>query len=220
MKNFIFFVAALFYMQATFAQRNVDLYWDASYSMKDRNLQMEFLYLNNYFKKYPEANVSLIMFSNELIMKEKFEVKEGNWTALKRELETTIYDGATNYDLIKTNNVDEILLFTDGNENLNELTSPFGIPVNIVSTSPSANTSKLKLVSDIASGSFVYLNNDFNNNQKEKTEQLSEGEDDGYITGNITSVTGALENVSIINKNSNLKEFVHARIRAGLRDFP
>lgn len=206
MKNFLFIGAALFLMQATFAQRNIDLYWDASYSMKDRNLQIEFLYLNNYFKKYPETNVFLIMFSNELIMKEKFSVKEGNWSALKKELENTIYDGATNYDLIKTSSVDEILLFTDGNENLNELTSPSDIPINIVSTSAYTNTSKLKLVSDIASGSFVYLNNDLSNSlQKEKTEQLSsDGVDDGFVTGQITGVSGALENVSIINKNSNL----------------
>jgi len=205
MKNFLLTVVALFLIQATLAQRNIDLYWDASYSMKDRNLQMEFLYLNNYFKKYPEANVSLIMFSNELILKEIYSVKEGNWSALRKELESTIYDGATNYDLIKSNDVDEILLFTDGNENLNELTSPLGIPINIVSTSTYTNTSKLKLVSDIASGSFVYLNNDLSSgSQKEKTEQLFNGVDDGYVTGNITGVAGALENVSIINKNSNL----------------
>ncbi len=205
MKNFLLFIILVLAMQTTFAQRNIDLYWDASYSMKDRNLQSEFLYLSNYFKKYPESNVTLIMFSNEVIMQEKFSIKDGNWASLKKELQNTIYDGATNYNLEYNENVDEILLFTDGNENLNELTSPRDIPINIISTSTYTNTSKLKLVSDLASGSFVYLNNDLSSgSQKEKTEQLSSKDiEEGYVTGNITGIEGDLGNVSIINKNSN-----------------
>ncbi len=204
MKNFLLVVATCFMLQTAVAQRNIDLYWDASYSMKDRNLQNEFLYLNNYFKKHSETNVTLIMFSNEVIMQEKFSIKEGNWSNLKKELQNTIYDGATNYNLVKHKEVDEILLFTDGNENLNELRSPIDVPINIVSTSVYTNTPKLKLVSDLASGSFVYLNNDLSSGaQKEKTEQLSEGIDEGFVTGNITGIEGALGNVSIINKSSN-----------------
>ncbi|PTM02314.1 MAG: hypothetical protein DA407_15270 [Bacteroidetes bacterium] len=204
MKNFLLLIAFCFAMQTSLAQRNIDLYWDASYSMKDRNLQNELVYLSNYFKKYPHTNVNLVMFSNEVILKENFLVKDGNWPELKRELSNTIYDGATSYNILKNSNVDEILLFTDGNENLNELVSPYNIPITIVSTSIYTNTSKLKLVSDLASGSFVYLNNDLRSaNQKEKAEQLFKGVDTGYIEGNITGIEGALGNVSIINKNNN-----------------
>lgn len=205
MKNFILIAITCFAFQMAIAQRNVDLYWDASYSMKERNLQSELFYLSNYFKKYPQTNVSLIVFSNEIILEENFSIQGGNWSALKKELTNTIYDGATQYSIIKSTNADEILLFTDGNENLSELSSPKGIPINIVSTSANANTSKLKLVSDIASGSFVYLNTDFDNTTKKaRAELLSTGVDDGFITGKITGVDGSLENVSIINKNSNL----------------
>jgi len=205
MKNFILLIATYFVMQTAYAQRNIDLYWDSSYSMIERNLQNELLYLNNYFKKYPQTSVNLIMFSNEIILEENFSVKEGNWNALRKELTNTIYDGATKYEILKSNNVDEILLFTDGNENLNQLSSPEGIPINIVSTSANTNTTRLKLVSDIASGSFVYLNSDFNSAaRKAKAKLLSTGVDDGSVTGEISGVGGALENVSIINKNSNL----------------
>jgi len=204
MKNFILIIATCFVVQLTTAQRNVDLYWDASYSMKDRNLQNELFYLSNYFKKYPETNVTLVMFSNEVILQEKFSVKEGNWSKLKNELENTIYDGATNYDIISNNEVDEILLFTDGNENLNELSSPSSIPIKIVSTSVYTNTTKLKLVSDLASGSFVYLNTDLSSGAlKERTEQLTSDVDEGFVIGNITGIEGALGNVGVFNKNSN-----------------
>lgn len=204
MKSFILIIATCFALQTTFAQRNVDLYWDASYSMKDRNSQNEFIYLNNYFKKYPEAIVSLIVFSNEVILKEKYTVSKGNWSALKKELNNTIYDGATHYKIIKSDLVDEILLFTDGNENLNQLTTPVDVAITVVSTSVNTNTSKLKLVSDLASGSFVYLNRDLNNSLLEvKTEQFAEGINNGFVTGEISGVEGQLGNVSIINKNSN-----------------
>jgi tetratricopeptide (TPR) repeat protein len=204
MKNFILLITILFSAQATFAQRNIDLYWDSSYSLKDRDLQNELQYLNNYFKKYPETNVNLVMFSNEVILNEKFTVKEGNWTTLRKELSNAIYDGATYYDIVKSSNADEILLFTDGNENLNELISSNSVPITIVSTSVYTNTKKLKLVSDLASGSFVYLNKDLRSaNDKEKSEQISDDVLDGFVEGNITGIEGGLGNVSIINKNSN-----------------
>jgi tetratricopeptide (TPR) repeat protein len=203
MKNLLLVVVASLMMLTTYAQRNIDLYWDASYSMKDRNLQNELVYLSNYFKKYPNTNVNLIEFSNEVLLKETFQVKDGHWPKLKKELEQTIYDGATEYNIENNPNVDEILLFTDGNENLNELSAPINIPIRIVSTSVNTNTSKLKLVADLASGSFAYLNNDLSNTVKnERTEQLSNGMVDGFVTGNITGLEGGLGNVSIINKNS------------------
>lgn len=205
MKNFIMLICVYFSLQTTFAQRNIDVYWDTSYSMKDRNLNNEFLYLNNYFKKYPETNVNLIMFSNEIILNEKFQVVDGNWSALKKELQSSIYDGATYYDISNKNNADEILLFTDGNENLNELNSPSQIPITIVSTSVYTNTTKLKLVADLASGSFVYLNRDLRSAaEKEKAEQISSKTiEEGFVEGNISGIEGSLANVSIINKNSN-----------------
>lgn len=204
MKNCILIIATCFAFQVIFAQRNVDLYWDASYSMKDRNSQNEFIYLNNYFKKYPETIVSLIMFSNEVILKEKYTISNGNWDVLKKELGNTVYDGATHYNILKSDIVDEILLFTDGNENLNQLTSPADVEIRVVSTSVNTNTSKLKLIADLASGSFVYLNRDLSNSSLEvKTEQLADGVNNGFIIGEISGVEGSLGNVSIINKNSN-----------------
>ena len=58
------------------------------------------------------------MFSNEIILEELFSIEKGDWLSLKKELENTIHDGATDYGILKKNNVDEILLFTDGNENI------------------------------------------------------------------------------------------------------
>lgn len=211
MKNFLLIAVVCCITQLTFAQRSIDLYWDSSYSMKDRNLQNELVYLNNYFKKHTDTNVNLIMFSNEVILEEKFLVKNGNWSSLKRELDNTIYDGATNYNISKSLDVDEILLFTDGNENLNSLSSPRDIPIKIISTSVYTNTSKLKLVSDLASGSFVYLNVDISGNSKtEKTEQMLTDVNNGLVTGTITGIEGVLGNVSVINKNSNKGVATHS----------
>ncbi len=97
MKNFSLLFLVLFLFQSMFSQTDVTIYWDTSYSMQDRQIEKEFSYLNNYFKKYKNANVHLVTFSNDIILEEDYSVKDSDWENLKRELENTIYDGATSY---------------------------------------------------------------------------------------------------------------------------
>lgn len=203
MKKLIFFILVCFSLQTLMAQKNIAIYWDASYSMKDRNLDREFKFIDNYFKKYSEANVILTMFSNDIILKENFKVAESNWDALKKELKNTIYDGATSFSVLFKDDVDEYLLFTDGIENLDKLNAPTNKPIHIISTIDNTNTTKLKLVSDLSSGRFVYLSADFGSQIEEKKEEIvTASADDGYITGTVSSFEGNLSNVSIVNQNS------------------
>ncbi|MBT8253099.1 MAG: TonB-dependent receptor plug domain-containing protein [Flavobacteriaceae bacterium] len=184
------------------AQSSVAVYWDASYSMKDRNLDRELKFLDNYFKKHTDINVKLIMFSNEIILEDNIKVENSDWSALRRELQKTIYDGASTYDYLFKDQVDEYLLFTDGVENLSKLDPPTTKPIHIVSSIDDTNTTDLKLVSDKSSGRFVYLPKDFEPKVKEKKELMVSGRNDGFILGTIEGAEGRLVNVSVVNQTN------------------
>ena len=97
MKKIVLLILISFSIQLLFAQKEVAIYWDASYSMKDRETNRELQFLDNYFKKYSDATVHLSMFSNDILAKSKYSIKNGDWSDLKQELLNTVYDGATSY---------------------------------------------------------------------------------------------------------------------------
>lgn len=192
-----------FSFQTLFAQKNVAVYWDASYSMKDRSLDRELIFLDNYFKKHTEANVVLAMFSNEILFKDHYKVENGNWKALKQDLQNTIYDGATSFGALFKDDVEEYLLFTDGVENMDRLDPPTNKPIHVISSLDHANGTNLKLITDLSSGRFIYLSHDFSSQIVEKKEEIVANIDDGFISGNVTSFEGNLANVSVVNQTSN-----------------
>jgi len=203
-KNIVILIVFWFSIQCINAQKKITIYWDASYSMKDRKIDRELQYLNNYFKKHQTANVTLVMFSNEIILKESYSIKDGIWKALERELLNTIYDGATSFSNLFKGNYDECFLFSDGIENLDKFKPPTDKPLHIISTLPNTNTINLKLAADLSLGSYVYLNIELEqSNRNEKIEQFFSSESDGLVTGMISGIEGPLQNVSVINKNTN-----------------
>ena len=95
--------------------KNTTILWDASFSMKDRDLEKDFSILDKIFSRVPDQEVQLILFN--ISTKEKtYQIKNGDWQVLKNDLEAVIYDGANVYALI--NDIAKhpnIYLFTDGN---------------------------------------------------------------------------------------------------------
>lgn len=204
MKNFTLILLTLFVIQSALSQNDVAIYWDASYSMKDRDIQKEFNYLNNYFKKYKDANVQLITFSNDIILEEKFSIKDSNWQDLRAELQNTLYDGATSYSNLFTHTANVYMLFTDGNENLDRLDPPIDRPINIISTEINRNAPRFNRIADASNGSFVVISNDINTPLTQGKAVIFDPNDDGLITGVVTNNgLDALANVNIINKRTN-----------------
>jgi tetratricopeptide (TPR) repeat protein len=205
MKKLVILILVCFSTQILMAQKNVAVYWDASYSMKDRDMDRELKFLENYFNKHTEANVTLAMFSNEILLKDYYKVEDGKWIALKRDLENTIYDGATSFKDLFRDDADEYLLFTDGIENMDNLNPPTNKPIHVISSLDHADRTNLKLVTDLSAGRFIYLSTDYSTEVIEKKEAVVKDEevDDGYVTGNVSSFEGNLPNVSIVNQTSN-----------------
>lgn len=140
--------------------KNISLYWDASLSMKDRNLSKEIDLLDAYFKKLKNIEIDFVSFSNTILTKEKFSVRNGNWDLLKKTLITTIYDGATSYSEIEKieEKSDVILVCSDGLSTLSESLFSKEIPVFTINSKTAAAHKVLYRIGEETHGTYVDLN--------------------------------------------------------------
>ncbi|MGY0612939.1 VIT domain-containing protein [Luteimonas sp. A501] len=94
---------------------SVGLLWDASMSGARRAHDLEFALLDAYFRKAGTVDVQLVRLRDVADPVERFQVRNGDWSALRRALEGTVYDGATRPDGWRPDpGVGEYLLFGDG----------------------------------------------------------------------------------------------------------
>ncbi|MGO3127848.1 MAG: VIT domain-containing protein [Luteimonas sp.] len=75
--------------------RRVGLLWDSSMSGRTRAHALEFALLDAYFRAAGDIEVDLLRLRDVADAPQRFQVRNGNWRALRRELEATVYDGAT-----------------------------------------------------------------------------------------------------------------------------
>ncbi|WP_299261383.1 VIT domain-containing protein [uncultured Aquimarina sp.] len=139
--------------------KEITIYWDASLSMKERELQKELDFLNAYFLYTPNIDVNFITFSNVRLSEKKFRIKDGNWKSLRSKIETVSYDGGTSYDSIFGGKQvsDIVFLFSDGIASLSEYSMENNRPVFIVNSIVKANHSVLKNSAENTNGAYINL---------------------------------------------------------------
>ena len=97
---------------------SVGLLWDSSGSGATRRHDLEFALLDRYFRAVGSADVSLVRLRDRAEAPRSYRVRGGDWSALRRELEATVYDGATALGgWTPEARVGEYLLFSDGLDN-------------------------------------------------------------------------------------------------------
>ena len=97
------------------APRTVGLLWDSSGSGAKRALAAELALLERYLVTLGQVEVRLIRLRDRAEKPLTFRIRGGDWSALRRELEATVYDGASALaDWPVQADVDEFLLFSDG----------------------------------------------------------------------------------------------------------
>ncbi|GGG39990.1 hypothetical protein GCM10011344_46070 [Dokdonia pacifica] len=152
----------------------ITLLWDASLSIKKRELQKELNLLDAYFQNLSDVEVTLITFSNTIRNSAIYEVKNKQWTALKNALENTTYDGGTNYSILADQKLkgDAILLFTDGMHTLSKFDMYSNIPVFTVNSMVKANHQVLRQLATTTHGGYINLiDTDTNEGLATLTEQ-------------------------------------------------
>ena len=145
--------------------KEIGLLWDASHSAANRDRAKEFAFLESYFKEVKDVKVILSSFNIRAAKSLTFEVKNGNWQALKSHLESLPYDGATDGNAINFSlKADELLLFSDGIFNfgskdfsVNDVVKQAKTPITVVNASAVANTPKMQYLANATGGSFIDL---------------------------------------------------------------
>ena len=142
---------------------HIGLLWDASLSGASRDHKKEMELLDAYFKKANNAEVTLVAFSNAVLKKQVYNVTNGNWDALKADLNNTIYDGATDFGKLNLADypADEYLLMSDGHQTFGERSVIFNNkPVYCITSSAVADYSNLKMIALKTGGELVDLTKD------------------------------------------------------------
>jgi len=142
--------------------RVVGLLWDASASGDERDHEKELASLDAWFATVRDVEVRLVVFRDRAAAPVTFTVAKGDWSALRRELDRTAYDGATSFDgLADDPAVGEWLLFSDGllNYGTNRTLAALRLraPVHALLCGTRANPAFLRGVARQHGGEFVNL---------------------------------------------------------------
>ena len=220
MKKYLLLLTAISIFHSVSSQeiiKKVTLLWDTSYSMIDRNLDNDLDYLNEYFSENLNTQVTLVKFSNDIILNQTYSIKNSNWLELKKELQITTYDGSTNYNKIKTTKTDEVLLFSDG-YTYDSKFPKLNASLIVISSNKEYNTDFLKTITKGSKKEFINLKtiqSDKSITSEFKTINGRVSDENGYLSdvtvisrgNNTQTVTDSLGNFSIEAQNRGILEF-------------
>jgi len=139
--------------------RVVGLLWDSSGSAAGRERAREFALLDAYFRRFGDGEVRLIRLRDSAEAAQSFSVRQGDWRALRKALETTPADGATDLGAFApVAGVGEYLLFSDGLENYGEGRFPnVGVPVYAIGAAVRGDAARLRRIAERSGGAYIDL---------------------------------------------------------------
>ncbi|HEY3633521.1 MAG TPA: VIT domain-containing protein, partial [Caldimonas sp.] len=139
--------------------RSVQIVWDASGSGAHRRIDRELALLDAYFAAVRDTSVTLVRVADVAAPQVRFEVRGADWSALRRALETTVYDGASNLGAVRHDGVSrEALWFSDGLANYGApWRLAFPVPVYAISSADSSDPAALRAFADATGGRSIDL---------------------------------------------------------------
>ena len=152
-------------LRAKEAPKTLGILWDVSSSSEKRDFAKEYMLLDSYFKEVKNIKVVLTTFHIYASKPISFEIKEGNWQALKDHLDKLTYDGATDGNAMTfPAGADEYFLFSNGIFNfgkeafqINNLVKRLHAPVCVITSELVANMDRLQYLAGATGGSFINL---------------------------------------------------------------
>jgi tetratricopeptide (TPR) repeat protein len=143
------------------APKSIAIYWDNSFSAKDRDVDRELKLLDSYLKSIGGTkNIYLIPFNYRLGKSKKFKIDQDT-SSLMRYIKSLKNDGGTTLSRLKLNlKSDEILIFSDGINTIGKESVKIGKkPIYSITSSSGSNYSFLKKISSGSRGEFINLSN-------------------------------------------------------------
>lgn len=143
--------------------KSISVFWDVSSSRISANQKMELKFLLDYIRSLKNVQVELIPFSNVMMGKTNFQIKNGNTSNLEKSVSELTYDGGTQLENIDftTSSGEEVLLFSDGLSNLgsHEFKS-VKKRIYVINSSTIAAPELLTMLAQKTKGEFINLSTD------------------------------------------------------------
>lgn len=139
--------------------KKIAIIWDASYSLRLRQLERELELLESYISYLQNIDIQFLSFSNDIHINKTFKIKEGDWNELKMLIKSIQYDGGTSLEALNSIEIrsDEILLLSDGIINLGDFSKSFSCPIYTFCSVISANHESLGNIAISSGGQFLNL---------------------------------------------------------------
>ena len=185
------------------AQEKTVIFWDASWSMQQRNINKEIEYLNQYYIENPNTKTTLVVFNYSIKEEVNFKIENGNWDLLKEKLKSIVYDGATSFNpLSNYSGYKNALLFSDGFQNISR-TKPIGTAENlyIINSCENVNKEDSKLLADMNNGKYINLNK--TSNTLINNELDSQNSNDVYPNSTQLEEVIVNDKIESLNKEGN-----------------
>jgi hypothetical protein len=115
--------------------------------------------LDAYFKRLRDGEVRLVLLRERAAPAQIFRIANGDWSVLRRALETVTYDGATSFGAFASEpGVGEYLLFSDGLATFGDAPFPNpGSPVYAISAALKSDPVRLRHIAHASGGRFIDL---------------------------------------------------------------
>ena len=138
---------------------SVQIVWDASGSGATRQFDREFSLLDAYFKRAGNTEVTLVRVADIAFAPERFSVRQGDWSALRKTLQATVYDGASNLGAVRHDAASaEAIWFSDGLANYGApWRLSFPVPVYAVNSAASGDPTALRALAEASGGRSIDL---------------------------------------------------------------
>jgi tetratricopeptide (TPR) repeat protein len=140
--------------------------WDASLSGLYRDHAKELDILDKIIKEKKNLSINLYFLSNRITKNGVYKITNGDWSQLRKAIESVVYDGGTNFEAVRLKSIssNEFLFFSDGLSSLSDADfiakcpAYSGHPVHCIVSSAKADYSTMKWIAAQTNGKFINLN--------------------------------------------------------------
>lgn len=138
---------------------NLGIIWDNSLSGLKRNHTKELELLGKIIQQQKNLTIEVVLLNIQLEKGKTFQIKNGEWSELKKYLEKTVYDGATNYAVINPSKLtaNEYLMFSDGISTFGPNQFKSNKPIYTIASAATSNFGVLNNIAQKNLGKFINL---------------------------------------------------------------
>ncbi|WP_300008484.1 TonB-dependent receptor plug domain-containing protein, partial [uncultured Dokdonia sp.] len=182
------------------------VFWDVSEDMQGRDIEAEVRYVQNYASAYKELKLRLVVFDYKVRSEELITIRNGDISRFRESVNSLIYNGPSNYDVLDIATADAVILSSNGNPNYGTLKVSQDVPVYaIAGKNIDVEVDYMRSLASYTQGRFSSLQ--AYTGQVSTTKETAQKSQVSMIRGRVESLGKPLQEVSI-SKKGDLTEYL------------